>query len=87
MLGEQLLNHCFGVLDFCGIELAFDGKPDFLVLERVKNVRLADGLVSFVLDAANDRTFLDVKHDDLGVGIGWAVFDFDSNILKKLRVP
>src|ERR1700684_683372 len=75
------------MLDFCRIELAFDGKPDFLVLECVENVRLTDGLVSFVLDAANNRTFLDVKYYDLGVRISRAVLDFDPNIFKKLRVP
>src|ERR1700685_3006996 len=55
MLGKQLLDHGFGALDFRRIELTFDGQPDFLVLERVENVRLADGLVSLVLDAANNR--------------------------------
>src|SRR5271163_3809885 len=69
MLGQQTFDYHFRALDFCGIELTLHRKPDLLVLERVQDVRFGDRLISLVLNSANDRTFLYVKHDDFSVGL------------------
>ena len=65
--GQQALEHHFGARDFRGIELAFDRKPDFLVLECVENVRLGNRFVSLVLDPPDDRPLGHVENDDFAV--------------------
>ena len=55
VLGFEFLDHDFGFLDLCGIKLALDRQAHFVILERVENVRFADGLITVVLDPANDR--------------------------------
>ena len=75
------------MFDFRGIELAFDRKPDFLVLEGVKDVRFGDRLVPFVLDPADDGPLLNIEDEDFGIRPIRTVFHLEPDILKELRVP
>src|SRR6266852_3027862 len=87
VLSKQFLDNHFRLLDFSGVELAFDGKTDFAFLEAIENVGLGNGMNVVVTDAANDRPLFDVKYDHLVVRTLRRVLHAQLHILEKLGVP
>ena len=87
MFAEQFLDDDFGLLDFCGIKLAFDGQTDLTFLEAIENIRFGNGMNIFVANAANDRAFLQFKNNDFCVGAVRRILDSQLHIFKELRVP
>ena len=53
VLGQQLLDDRFGLLDLGGIVLALHGKPDLFLLEAVKDVGDGDAVQALVIDLAD----------------------------------
>ncbi len=87
VLGQQLLNNHFRLLDFCRIELAFNREADLAVLEPVQDVGFGDRFVALVFDAPDDGPLGDIENDDFLVGLVRAVLDFETDVLEILRVP
>src|SRR5437879_3260161 len=84
---EKLFQHHFSLLDFRGIELAFDGEADLALFEAVKNVRLGNRVVSVVFNTSDHRALLHFEDDDLPVPTLRRIFHAQFYVLKELRVP
>src|SRR5882724_7547316 len=87
VFAEQFLDDDFGLLDFCGIKLAFNGQTDLTFLEAIENIRFGNGMNIVVANTANDWTFLQFKNNDFCVGAVRRILDAQLHIFKELRVP
>ncbi len=84
MLGEQFLDGHFGMFHDGRIVGAVHREAHVTRLVAIQNVGLRDRLQALVLDAANERLFL---NDHVQQDAARGVFAFDANIVKKAGVP
>src|SRR5260370_11469507 len=87
VFAQQFLDHHFRFFDFGGIELAFHAEADFAFLEAIKNIGFRNGVNIVVANAPDDRTFLNFKNNDLGVGAVRRFFHAQFYVLKELSIP
>src|ERR1035441_849514 len=84
MLGEQLLEDNFGLLDLRGFVLILNREPDFALLEAVEHVAGGNGIQAGVVDLADGRPLFEVKVQDPTFG---ALFALKADVLKVAGVP
>src|SRR5258705_308519 len=75
MLAEQFLQDNFGLLDACGIKLAFHGEADLALFEAIENVGLRNGMNIVVANAAYDRALFDFEDHGFVIRAIGRIFD------------
>src|SRR5208283_1634425 len=84
VLGEQLLQHNLGLLDFCGIVLAFNRESDLALLEPVEHVAGGNRIQADVVDFADGGPLFEVDVQDPTFG---ALLALEADVLKVAGVP
>src|SRR5258706_7774409 len=75
MLAEQFLQDNFGLLDACGIKLAFHGEADLALFEAIENVGFRNGMDIVVANAADDRALFDFEDNGFVIRAIGRIFD------------
>jgi hypothetical protein len=84
VLGEQFLEHDFGLLDLGGIVLALDRESDLAVFEAVEHVAGGDGIETGVVDLADGGALFEVNVQDPALGV---LFALEADVFKVAGVP
>src|SRR5208283_2797043 len=84
VLGEQLFQGNFGLLDLSGIVLVLNRESDFTLLEPVEHVAGGNGIQSDVVDLADGRPLFEINVKDPTLGV---LFALKADVLKVAGVP